>query len=256
MAWVRRTRTASGATAVQIAESVAGRRRIVRHVGSARDEAELGLLIAEAHRLLADNQQGILDLGITPALPKATMVPAAQAGLFADAGAASPSRQLVARPRAQDVCRAALRNAGRGVRQPRVRRRGRRSLPRPGDRPRRARGGVHRGRRPATTPPELETVAYRCCRRCSPTRSRTADVTSRCRSSDPGPGPYVSGGYVGDQERRSEGLVLVPSRDAGAALPGLDQLGTEDIGHDMKIGAQCDGVAGMSEGRKVRNNHE
>ncbi len=38
MAWVRRVRTASGATAVQIAESVGGRRRIVRHIGSARDD--------------------------------------------------------------------------------------------------------------------------------------------------------------------------------------------------------------------------
>ena len=59
-------RTASGSTAVQIAESVCGRRRIVRHVGSARDEAELGLLVAEARRLLADDAQGVLDLGITP----------------------------------------------------------------------------------------------------------------------------------------------------------------------------------------------
>ena len=41
MVWVRRVRTASGATAVQIAESVNGRRRIVRHVGSARNEADL-----------------------------------------------------------------------------------------------------------------------------------------------------------------------------------------------------------------------
>ena len=101
MAWVRRVRTASGATAVQIAESVAGRRRIVRHVGSARDEVELGLLIEEARRLLADDQQGMLDLGITPAAPKVTMVePAAPAGLF-DPGAAGASsgRRLVGRPR-------------------------------------------------------------------------------------------------------------------------------------------------------------
>lgn len=63
MAWVRRVRTASGATAVQIAESVAGRRRIVRHVGSARDDGELGLLIAEANRLLARDAQHELDLG-------------------------------------------------------------------------------------------------------------------------------------------------------------------------------------------------
>lgn len=66
MAWIRRVRTASGSTAVQIAESVGGRRRIVRHVGSARDDAELGLLIEAAQRLLADDTQGELDLGITP----------------------------------------------------------------------------------------------------------------------------------------------------------------------------------------------
>lgn len=103
MAWVRRVRTASGATAVQIAESVAGRRRIVRHVGSARDETELGLLIEEAHRLLADDQQGMLDLGITPPVPKVTMVgPAAPVGLFASprgAESSPSSRQLVPRPR-------------------------------------------------------------------------------------------------------------------------------------------------------------
>jgi hypothetical protein len=64
VAWVRTVRTASGATAVQIAESVDGRRRIVRHVGSARDEAELGLLLAQARDLLADDLQGVLDLGM------------------------------------------------------------------------------------------------------------------------------------------------------------------------------------------------
>lgn len=48
---------------MQIAESVDGRRRIVRHVGSAGDEAELGLLMEEARRLLADDRQGMLDLG-------------------------------------------------------------------------------------------------------------------------------------------------------------------------------------------------
>ena len=72
MAWVRRVRTASGATAVQIAESVGGRRRIVRHVGSARDEVELGLLMEQARRLLADDRQGVLDLGLTPMAAKAT----------------------------------------------------------------------------------------------------------------------------------------------------------------------------------------
>ncbi len=116
MAWVRRVRTASGATAVQIAESVHGRRRIVRHVGSARDEAELGLLVDEAHRLLADDEQGMLDLGITPAVPKATMVPpSTQAGLFAGADASPPSRVMVPRPRVLKTSSGLLYDALAGV---------------------------------------------------------------------------------------------------------------------------------------------
>jgi hypothetical protein len=100
VAWIRRVRTATGATAVQIAESVHGRRRIVRHVGSARDEAELGLLMDEARRLLEDDQQGLLDLGITPSVAKAVMISAPSVGLFASSRspAASPAR-AVARTR-------------------------------------------------------------------------------------------------------------------------------------------------------------
>lgn len=101
MVWIRRVRTASGATAVQIAESVDGRRRIVRHVGSARDEAELGLLIEQAQRLLADDAQRELDLGITPKAVKAEMVPPPAGALFTDTAAEPASRQLVARPRAK-----------------------------------------------------------------------------------------------------------------------------------------------------------
>ena len=85
MAWVRRVRTASGATAVQIAESVDGRRRIVAHVGSAHTEAELGLLLEHARRLLADEAQGELGLGLTPT-PRRTRLLAlparSDAGLF------------------------------------------------------------------------------------------------------------------------------------------------------------------------------
>ena len=112
MAWVRRVRTGSGATAVQIAESVAGRRRIVRHVGSARDEAELGLLVAEAHRLLADDQQGVLDLGLTPAVPKARML-APSSGLFPPTTAAAP--EVVARPRVLKTSSRLLYDALAGV---------------------------------------------------------------------------------------------------------------------------------------------
>lgn len=104
MVWIRRVRTASGATAVQIAESVDGRRRIVRHVGSARDDAELGLLVEEARRLLADNAQGELDLGITPKAVKVEMVSPPGATLFSDAAGEPGPRQLVARPRVLKSC--------------------------------------------------------------------------------------------------------------------------------------------------------
>jgi hypothetical protein len=78
---------------VQIAESVRGRRRIVRHVGSARDEAELGLLMEEARRLLEDDRQGVLDLGVTPQARRVAMVPApGQPALFGGEPAPGPGR--------------------------------------------------------------------------------------------------------------------------------------------------------------------
>ena len=58
MAFIRKVRTASGATAVQIAEYAAGRRqRIVKHVGSAHTPAELGVLLERARGLLAGPHQ-------------------------------------------------------------------------------------------------------------------------------------------------------------------------------------------------------
>ena len=74
MAWIRRVRTASGATAVQIAEYDGGRRRIVAHVGSAHTGAELGILLDRAREMLADPAQGAFDLGIEPAAPRARLV--------------------------------------------------------------------------------------------------------------------------------------------------------------------------------------
>jgi len=74
VAWIRRVRTASGATAVQIAEYDGGRRKIVAHVGSAHTEAELGILLERAREMLADPAQGAFDLGIEPAVPRARLV--------------------------------------------------------------------------------------------------------------------------------------------------------------------------------------
>ncbi|HLI38959.1 MAG TPA: IS1634 family transposase [Streptosporangiaceae bacterium] len=96
MAWIRRVRTASGATAVQVAEYDAGRRKIVAHVGSARTEAELGILLERAREMLADPAQGAFDLGIEPAVPQARLVaPAAASALF---DAEPPGEALAAGP--------------------------------------------------------------------------------------------------------------------------------------------------------------
>jgi hypothetical protein len=102
---------------VQIAESVAGKRRIVRHLGSARDEAELGLLIEEAQRLLADDAQQTLDLGITPKRSRATLVPAPTGTLFGDqaAPAAPAARRLVSAPRVHKTSSRLLYDALAGV---------------------------------------------------------------------------------------------------------------------------------------------
>ena len=115
MAWVRRVRTASGATAVQIAESVAGRRRIVRHVGSARDEVELGLLMAEARRLLAADAQGVLDLGLSLPTARVAMVPAPATALFEAQTAAGSRRPVVAAPRVLGTSSALLYEVLAGV---------------------------------------------------------------------------------------------------------------------------------------------
>lgn len=64
MAFIRRVRTRSGATAVQIAEHRDGRKRIVAHVGSAHTDAELGVLIEQAEQRLSDPARGVLGLDI------------------------------------------------------------------------------------------------------------------------------------------------------------------------------------------------
>ena len=61
--FVRKVRTASGATAVQIAVKEDGVRRIVEHLGSAHDETELEVLLEAGRQKIAAWQgQGLLDL--------------------------------------------------------------------------------------------------------------------------------------------------------------------------------------------------
>lgn len=63
--FVRKVKTSSGATAVQIVEKVRGQRRILEHIGSAHSDGELAALIAVARGKITAGQQS-LDLGLEP----------------------------------------------------------------------------------------------------------------------------------------------------------------------------------------------
>jgi hypothetical protein len=52
--FVRKVRTASGAVAVQVMRKAGGCDVLVEHVGSAHTDAELGVLLEQARRVLAD----------------------------------------------------------------------------------------------------------------------------------------------------------------------------------------------------------
>lgn len=80
MAFIRRVRTKSRATAVQIAEYAQGRQRIIEHVGSAHTDAELGVLLERARRLLEDPAQETLDLGVAPEPAVARIPPTRRQG--------------------------------------------------------------------------------------------------------------------------------------------------------------------------------
>lgn len=89
VAFIRRVRTASGATAVQVAEYTSGRhQRIIAHLGSAHTDAELGILLARARELVEDRDQGQLDLGLEPAEPRAALLGPPADMLFETAPAA------------------------------------------------------------------------------------------------------------------------------------------------------------------------
>ncbi|SUF09196.1 transposase [Rhodococcus gordoniae] len=68
MAFVRKVRTKSGATAVQVARYVGGRQESVKHIGSAHTDVEFGMLLERASAWLEPDQQA-LDLGVTPQVP-------------------------------------------------------------------------------------------------------------------------------------------------------------------------------------------
>ena len=57
MAWIRRVRTASGATAVQIVDKSGGQYRIVEHLGSAHSPGELAALMQVGREKLHPGQE-------------------------------------------------------------------------------------------------------------------------------------------------------------------------------------------------------
>ena len=105
MVFIRRVRAASGATAVQIAEYVGGRQRVVKHVGSAHSPAELGVLMARARELLEAAGQDALDLGVeaTPVVAPLLSMPSAQPDLFSASGLGTPARARAARVLSTDA---------------------------------------------------------------------------------------------------------------------------------------------------------
>jgi len=59
VAYVRKVRTTSGAVAVQVARKQSGRLVILAHLGSAHTDAELGILLERARRIVAGDQQAL-----------------------------------------------------------------------------------------------------------------------------------------------------------------------------------------------------
>lgn len=86
--FIRKVKTASGATAVQIVEKRGGVRRIVEHVGSAHDEVELAVLVQVAHERLHAGQQ-VLDLGLDAVTDREGPAGASPAGQAVVTGTAS-----------------------------------------------------------------------------------------------------------------------------------------------------------------------
>lgn len=71
--FVRKVKTGSGATAVQIVEKRNGQRRILEHVGSAHDEAELAVLVSAAQQRL-HGVQDMLELNPPARAPRGLVV--------------------------------------------------------------------------------------------------------------------------------------------------------------------------------------
>jgi hypothetical protein len=192
MAFVRRVRTPSGATGVQVVEYVSpGCQRLVKYVGSARTPAELGVLMCVAREFLqAYDQpgQGVLDLGIEP-VQVVGLVAEPERGVLLDATShvLAPTSGSAGRI-VGTASHPAVRRDRAGLRRSGLRRPGRRGVPGPGGRP--CRGADE----PAG-------------RRAGPGRSGTVAHPLHLAAAHPGPGA------VRRVPRPARVVVLRPCRD-------------------------------------------
>lgn len=86
MAFVRKVRTGSGATAVQVVRKHHGKLQVLEHVGSARTPVEVALLLQQAREILHAGQEA-LDLGVDAPADTTVKEPlATQPVLLADPG--------------------------------------------------------------------------------------------------------------------------------------------------------------------------
>ena len=90
--FVRKVKTASGATAVQIVSKSGGVRRSVEHLGSAHTQAELAALMEIGRRRIAPDQ---LALDLTPTPPAVSGLLTASAPVGTDAVVASKHSRLL-----------------------------------------------------------------------------------------------------------------------------------------------------------------
>ena len=86
--FLRKVKTASGATAVQIVAKQGRTNRIIEHLGSAHDEAELAALMAVGREKLAAPGQDMLDFGVT-AVTQPAMVTGSISTLLVEVGQAA-----------------------------------------------------------------------------------------------------------------------------------------------------------------------
>jgi len=90
--FLRKVKTASGATAVQIAVKEGRRDKVIEHLGSAHTEAELAALMEIGRHRIAPDQ---LTLELTPTPPAVSGLPTASGAIGTDAVVASKHSRLL-----------------------------------------------------------------------------------------------------------------------------------------------------------------